>query len=157
MDMAALTAEQFEALSRLKVSERQEVLGGSFQESIEAWETAARDQALGLCFLREDRPIGLTLFKRPPLSPPWVSATAASIHGLKIATPWQGQGWGHTAFQAAVGRMCKAWPDVTHLMLAVDAENAAALSVYRAFGMADLGSIFEGPNGLEHRLEISLG
>ena len=41
-------------------------------------------------------------------------------------------------------------------MLAVDADNAAALPVYRASGMDDSGSIFEWCNGCEHRYTLSL-
>jgi len=41
-------------------------------------------------------------------------------------------------------------------MLAVDADNTAAIAVYRSFGMDDSGAIYEGRNGPEHRFKISL-
>ena len=41
-------------------------------------------------------------------------------------------------------------------MLAVDADNTAALPVYRASGMDDSGSILEWCNGCEHRYTLSL-
>ena len=147
-----ITAAQFAALRALKVSEHQEVLGKSFLESITDWEDAPKDEVLGLCFLLGGEPVGLTLFKRPMKSLPQV----VSIHGLKIATPWQGQGLGHLAFRLAVDHLINAWPEAAILKLAVDAENASALAIYRAFGMTDSGPVFEGPNGSEHRMEISL-
>lgn len=156
-NLTALSASEVAALRQLKISEWQEIKGGSFIESLDAWQKGAKDEILGFCFLLESQPIGMTLFKRLPLSPAWASANAATIHGLKIATPWQGKGLGHRAFALAVHSLKKEWPAITTLMLAVDADNAAALAVYRAFGMSDSGSIFEGRNGPEHRLEISLG
>ena len=50
---------------------------------------------LGLCLLVEDQPVGITLFKKQ-------SAETASIHGLKIATPWQRKGLGHLAWYTMV-------------------------------------------------------
>jgi len=155
-DLTTLTEAQLTALGELQVSEQQEVFGGSFAESLEAWQKAPSSQILGLCFRFRGQPVGMTLFKRPPLSPAWAPACAASIHGLKISETWQGQGWGHNAFRLAVHRLKEEWPETTTLVLAVDAGNAAALAVYRAFGMADSGPIYDGTNGREHRLEVSL-
>ena len=143
-------------LGELRVSEPQEFFGGSFAESLEAWQIGPSGHVLGLCFLVEDQPVGMTLFKLPPQSPDWVSADAASIHGLKIATPWQGRGWGKTAFRLAIDRLAIQWPSAKTLMLAVDAENAAALKVYKGFGMTDSGPVFKGNHGLEHRMSVSL-
>ena len=111
---------------------------------------------LGVVFFLENSPVGMTLFKRPPLSPSWASRSAATIHGLKIAKPWQGRGLGHQSFKLAVHHLRKEWPAITKLTLAVDADNTAALSVYRAYGMIESRAVFEGINGPEYRLEISL-
>lgn len=151
-DMRDLTDGQFAALRELNVSEYQEVLGKSFLESIDDWENASPGTVLGLCFFFADQPVGLTLFRRSEPSGP----CAASIHGLKIATPWQGRGWGRLAFRLAVENLKKAWPETEKLVLAVDADNAPAIAVYRGFGMNDSGPVFEGPNGKEHRMEITL-
>lgn len=146
-NMNDLTAPQFAALQVLMVSENQEVLGKSFTESIEDWESAPQDDVLGLCFLLEDQPIGLSLFMKHP-------ANTASIHGLKIAIPWQRQGFGHSAFGLAVDQLKVAWPNVKRLKLAVDAENIPAVTIYKAFGMNDSGPVFQGPNGMEHRMDL---
>ncbi len=155
-DMSTLDATRLAALAALRVSERQDFLGGSFEESLEAWRAGSADSMLGLCFFWADRPVGLTLFKRPPLSPAWVAPEAASLHGLKIATPWQGRGWGHEALRISVARLRRHWPEVTTLVLEVDAENAAALAVYRGLGMSDRGPVFAGAHGPEHRMRLSL-
>jgi len=149
INMSELTAPQYAALRNLRVSEHQEVLGISFEESIEDWECAHHDQALGLCFLIDEQPVGITLFKKQP-------AHTASIHGLKIATPWQRRSLGHLAFQLAVDHLTVAWSDIKLLKLSVDAENTPAITIYRAYGMSDSGPIFQGPNGQEHRMELRL-
>ncbi len=147
--ISELTDTQFKALGKLTVSKHQEVLGKSFRESIEDWELAPKDQVMGLCFILDNQPIGITLFKK-------ISANTASIHGLKIATPWQGKGFGHRAFRLAIDELKMNWIDISLLKLAVDAENTAAIRVYRAFGMKDSGPIFEGPNGQEHRMALEI-
>lgn len=148
-NMKELPAPQFAALRNLTVSDHQEILGKSFIESIDDWEAASHDQVLGLCFLLEEQPVGLTLFKKQP-------PHSASIHGLKITTPWQRQGLGHLAFQLALEQLKLAWPEVTQLALAVDAENIPAIKIYKAAGMSDSGPVFQGPNGQEHRMTLQL-
>jgi len=155
-NLTVLTEAEITRLGKLKISEWQEIKGGSFTESLDAWRKGPMNQVLGLCFLLDNREIGMALFKRPPLSPYWASANAATIHGLKVTIPLQGRGLGHRVFHLAVHQLRKEWPEITTLMLAVDADNAAALAVYRAFGMADSGPIYQGQDGLEHRFEISL-
>ena len=154
--MSVLSDSEIAALARLKVSDWQEIKGGSFKESLQAWQENKTDFLLGFCFFISDEPVGMVLFKRPPLSPDWVSKDSATIHGLKIATPWQRQGLGHKAFSLAVDQLRLEWPTVSVLMLGVDSDNEAALAVYRAYGMADSGPIFRGNAGLENRFEISL-
>ena len=155
-NLLELTKAQMAALSALKVSDHQEFLGGSFLESLTAWNEGPSSHVLGHCFMSGSEPVGLTLFKRPPLSPDWVPSYAVSLHGLKIATPWQGQGLGQKACRLAIDQLQRDWPASTVLMLAADAENAAALTVYRSMGMTDSGPIFDGNHGLEHRLHLSL-
>ncbi|SFI26150.1 GNAT family N-acetyltransferase [Jannaschia pohangensis] len=152
IDFRALTEKQFAALRTLKVSDRQEVLGKSFLESIEDWESEPKDRVLGLCFVIEEMPVGLTLFRKhsPPLD------HKVSIHGLKIAIPWQGRGYGHQAFLLAFRYLKSEWPEARILTLAVDAENSPAIAIYRAIGMSDSGPAFEGPNGKEHHMEMRL-
>ena len=148
-NMSELTTGQFAALGALTVSEHQEVLGKSFKESIEDWESAHHDKVLGLCFLLDGHPVGLVLFMQHP-------PHTASIHGLKIAIPWQRQGFGHIAFGLAINQLKIAWPDIKLLKLAVDAVNTPAVTIYRTFGMNDSGPVFQGPNGMEHRMELQL-
>lgn len=155
-ELGALPAAQMARLASLRVSSEQAYMGGSVTESLEAWTDGPRDKVLGLCFLLAESPIGLTLFKRPPLAPDWVGAGTASLHGLKIALPWQGRGLGHAAFRLALAELQRAWPEIYTLALSVDADNAAALAVYRGGGMTDSGPVHHGRHGLEHRMTLRL-
>ncbi len=154
-NLTLLSESELGTLATLEVTNWQEIKGGSFKESLDAWQSGPSEQILGLGFLLKNNPVGMTLFKRPPLSPSWACANAATIHGLKISLPLQGRRLGHSAFELAVGQLKKEWPEIATLMLAVDADNASALAVYRGFGMIDSGPVFEGPDGAEHRFEIS--
>ena len=87
----------------------------------------------------------------------WVSKDSATIHGLKIATPWQRRGPGHKAFSLAVNQLKHTWPTVSTLMLGEDSDNETALAVYREYGMIDSGLIFKGNDGLDNRFEILFG
>ncbi|MBV2359097.1 GNAT family N-acetyltransferase [Thalassococcus sp. CAU 1522] len=152
MEIGALSDKQFTALRQLRVSKRQEVLGKSFLESIEDWEIAPREQVLGLCFVIHESPVGMVLFRRQAAP----EDQRISVHGLKIALPWQQKGYGHQAFRQAMQYVRDVWPDTELLSLAVDAENKPAVAVYREYGMSDSGPIFDGPNGKEHHMEVSL-
>lgn len=155
-NLSVLSESKIQLLSQLVITDWQEIKGGSFSESLEAWREGPASHVLGLCFLLNKQPVGMTLFKRPPLSPSWATANAATIHGLKIAQPLQGKGLGHRAFNLAIEHLKEMWPETSALMLAVDADNAAALAIYHAYGMEDSGPIFEGCNGLENRFNLSL-
>ena len=98
----------------------------------------------------------MVLLKRLPDSPTWTPPQAVSLHGLKIAKAFQGRGLGHAALCLSIERAQAQWPDATKLILAVDAGNVAALTLYRRFDMSDNGPVFKGRVGLEHRLELSL-
>ena len=150
LELSALSQVQFAALRTLQVTERQSVLGKSFLESIDDWENRQKGQVLGLCFLLDAAPVGMVLFRKQPLE------YAVSIHGLKIALPWQGRGLGHVAFRLAVEHLKTQWGDAKVLKLSVDAVNAPAIAIYRGFGMRDSGPVFDGPNGKEHRMVLQL-
>ena len=155
-NLAMLSDSEICALGKLEISEWQVIKGASFQESIDAWQNEVSEQVLGFCFVLNDRLVGMVLFKRPPISPSWVPADAATVHGLKISTPWQRHGLGHRAFALAISKLKEQWPDIKTLMLAVDADNAAAIAVYRAYGMTDYEPVRTGNNGPEYRFEVSL-
>ena len=157
VDLSSLLHSQLNTLCSLQVLKSQEEFGGSFTESVEEWRANAGQSVLGLCFTTYDgAPVGIVLLKRPPASPDWTPFSAVSLHGLKIAHAFQGRGFGRKALELAIDKARLTWPDAATLILAVDAGNLAALSLYRRFGMTDSGPIYRGRIGREHRLEVPL-
>ncbi|MGY3438384.1 MULTISPECIES: GNAT family N-acetyltransferase [unclassified Marinovum] len=147
-EIGSLTILQFEALCVLRVTDKQAFQGKSFSESLSDWEQAEPGQTLGFCVLSGAGPVGMILFARG-------ADGSASAHGLKIATQWQGRGWGHLAFQLSVAGLRQAWPEIARLTLAVDADNPAALAVYSRFGLHPCEPPRPGKHGPEHHLHMA--
>jgi cysteine synthase A len=157
LDHETMTDIDLAVLTSLHVSTEQEEFGGTFSGSVEEWRRRTGSNTYGLTFLVEGgTPVGMVLLKRLPDSPSWTPPQAVSLHGLKIAKAFQGRGLGHAALCLSIERAQAQWPDATKLILAVDAGNVAALTLYRRFDMSDSGPVFKGRVGLEHRLELSL-
>lgn len=156
LNLAEMSRGQLAALASLQVARDQEELGGTFKASVNEWKNADADQILGLAFYLGSDPVGIVLLKRFALSPSWVPDEAISLHGLKIGKEFQGRGLGREAFGLAIEAAKAYWPSARQLMLAVDAGNEPALSVYKGAGMRDSGPIYKGRIGYEHRLELVL-
>ena len=155
-DLARLSGQQLERLRQLTIPDQQIEFGGSFDRSVDACLSGAPDSYRGFAILLDGSPIGLVILKRPPDSPAWASEDTVTLHGLKIDAGLQGKGYGRAAMAGAMEAARSTWPDARHLALTVDADNDAALTLYRSFGMSDSGPIFRGRIGLEHRLCIAL-
>ncbi len=155
-DLCQLDARQIDRLRRLKIPEPQIEFGGSFEQSVAECLDGAPPCMRGFGILVDAAPVGLVILKRPPCSPDWASDDMVTLHALKIGANWQGLGYGRAALSGAL-TMCRSiWPRAKRLALSVDADNTAALSLYRSVGMTDSGPVFQGRIGLEHRLCIAL-
>lgn len=152
LEITDLGSAQIEEVRRLKVSRKQAEFGGSFEHSLDTCLRGSCETLRGYCFLQHGAFIGMGILKRPPSSPNWVPADAVSLHALKIDRRVQGLGLGRKAFVLASCIAISSWPDARQLVLAVDAENTAAVSLYRKSGMHDSGPIYRGRIGHEHRM-----
>ena len=155
-ELARLTAQQLDRLRRLAIPDQQIEFGGSFDRSVDDCLSGSPDSIRGFAILSDGSPIGLVILKRPPDSPAWASEDTVTLHALKIDAGSQGKGYGRAAMAGAMEMAGTIWPDARHLALSVDADNIAALTLYRSFGMSDSGPVFQGRIGLEHRLRIAL-
>lgn len=156
-DCRELSELLLQRLRSLRIAERQVDYGGTFDDSVATALRGPAGSVRGFCFVRDGAIVGMVIMKRPPQSPDWVPSDAISLHGLKIASEYQGRGLGRLGFEIAVRQAFETWPDAKRLVLSVDAENRGALSVYRDFGMKDSGPVFAGRVGMEHRLEYAAG
>lgn len=147
---------QRDGIRALKVTDDHEEFAGSFDASL-----GIRGQDLGghtkaLLFFDSTRPVGIVLVKRPPSSPEWAKGSIATVHGLKVASGLQGRGHGKEILLSAIAYVTQVWPDIVILALSVDADNEAAIALYRSVGMQDSGPIYRGRLGMEHRFELRL-
>ncbi len=151
-----LREDQIIALRSLEVSNAQREFGGSFDETLQECRSDRDATTLGFGIHKNGIFVGILALKRPPASPDWVQDDAVSLHGLKIDQRWQGQGLGKQALALLVEEAAIAWPKARRLVLSVDAGNAAALALYRGFGMDDSGPAYSGRVGREHRMSLLL-
>ncbi|WP_299783300.1 GNAT family N-acetyltransferase [uncultured Roseobacter sp.] len=156
INCAALDEAQLAKLRALSVTQEQAEFGGTFPDSLETILSGVDGSVQGFCFLEKGEPIGMVVLKQAPATADWVPGDAVSLHGFKIDANWQGKGYGRAAFRLAVEAAARSWPEATQLVLAVDAENSAALAVYRSYGMTDSGPVYSGRIGKEHRLSKAL-
>lgn len=147
-----LSSAQIEKVRRLKVSAKQAEFGGSFEHSLDTCLRGSCETLRGYCFLQQGAFVGMVILKRPASSPHWVPADAVSLHALKIDWRLQGFGLGRKALELAARMAISSWPDARQLVLAVDADNTAAVTLYRRFGMQDSGPVYRGRIGHEHRM-----
>lgn len=152
----ALDPERRAALADLAVAPEQSEFGGDFKGSIAEIEAAPSDLHLGAVLSFGDAPVGLCLLKRPPFAPDWARDDAVTLHGLKIDRSVQGRGFGRVLMRGAIDLARTRWPAARRVQLMVDAGNAAALGLYRSFGMDDSGPVHTGRIGQEHRLEANI-
>lgn len=152
INCAELDEARLAKLRALRVTQEQAEFGGTFPDSLESSLSNTDGAVQGFCFLEKGEPIGIVVLKHAPATANWVPGDAVSLHGFKIDANWQGKGHGRAAFRLAVEAAARSWPDATQLVLAVDAENTAALAVYRGYDMMDSGPMYSGRIGKEHRL-----
>lgn len=155
-DCADLSATELAEIASLEITPQQAEFGGSFADSLSQYHANNDGSVRCFVFFYDSEPIGIVVLKVPPAAPNWVGLNAISLHGFKIRSSWQGKGLGKRCLGICLDKIRSEWPSAKRLQLAVDAENAVALSVYRSYGMKDSGPIFEGRVGKEHRLELSL-
>ena len=110
----------------------------------------------GFALLVDDIPRGFFLLKRRSCLPHWAQADAATLHALQIDHRVQGQGLGKVFLQGLPQAARLKWPEVQQLMLSVDADNLAAMNLYRSQGWIDTGQAYEGRIGYERRMVLAL-
>lgn len=156
INCAELDEARLAKLRGLRVTQEQVEFGGTFPDSLETILSNADGAVQGFCFLDKGEPMGIVVLKHAPATADWAPGDAVSLHGFKIDENWQGKGYGRAAFRLAVEAAARSWPEATQLVLAVDADNVAALAIYRGYGMTNSGPKYSGRIGKEHRLSKAL-
>jgi len=134
MKYEALSAVQHQQVQQIELLDEQKACMGGIHGGLHALTARPRADIQGYVLLVADVPRGFFLLKRRSLLPPWAREQTATLHGLMIDRRHQGLGLGKACVQALPELIADLWPEIEHLMLAVDPGNAAALKLYHASG-----------------------
>ncbi|KTC58724.1 MULTISPECIES: GNAT family N-acetyltransferase [Pseudomonas syringae group] len=152
-----LNASQRQQLEHLEVTQEQVQFSGDIYTALNTLLVNPNPNVCGFVLLGDDKPVGFFLLKRGDCLPNWAQETlAATLHALQIDHREQGKGLGKACLQALPAALRLKWPDITHLMLSVDADNSAAIGLYAGQGWVDTGEAYRGRIGFERRLVLTL-
>ncbi|WP_122258223.1 GNAT family N-acetyltransferase [Pseudomonas syringae] len=152
-----LNASQRQQLEHLEVTQEQVQFSGDIYTALNTLLVNPNPNVCGFVLLGDDKPVVFFLLKRGDCLPNWAQETlAATLHALQIDHREQGKGLGKACLQALPAALRLKWPDITHLMLSVDADNSAAIGLYAGQGWVDTGEAYRGRIGFERRLVLTL-
>ncbi|MDU8499844.1 GNAT family N-acetyltransferase [Pseudomonas syringae] len=157
VDYHDLNASQRQQLGHLEVTQEQTQFSGDIYTALNTLLVNPSPNVCGFVLLGDDKPVGFFLLKRGDCLPHWAQEElAATLHALQIDHREQGKGLGKACLQALPATLRLKWPDITHLMLSVDADNSAAIGLYSGQGWVDTGEAYRGRIGFERRLVLTL-
>ncbi|KPW88311.1 GNAT family N-acetyltransferase [Pseudomonas syringae pv. coryli] len=157
VDYHDLTASQRQQLGYLEVTQEQIQFSGDIYTALNTLLVKPSPNIYGLALLSDEKPVGFLLLKRDDCLPHWAQEDlTATLHALQIDHREQGKGLGKACLQALPAALRLKWPDISQLMLSVDADNLAAIGLYTGQGWVDTGEAYRGRIGFERRLTLTL-
>ncbi|MCF5281368.1 GNAT family N-acetyltransferase [Pseudomonas syringae] len=157
VDYHDLTAPQRQQLGYLEVTQEQIQVSGDIYTALNTLLVRPSPTICGFALLGDEKPVGFFLLKRDDCLPHWAQEDlTATLHALQIDHREQGKGLGKACLQALPAALRLKWPDITQLMLSVDADNSAAIGLYTGQGWIDTGEAYRGRIGFERRLTLTL-
>ena len=155
VDYHDLSASQRQQLGYLEVTQEQIQFSGDIYTALNTLLVRPSPNICGFVLLGDEKPVGFFLLKRDDCLPHWAQEDlTATLHALQIDHREQGKGLGKACLQALPAALRLKWPDITQLMLSVDADNAAAFNLYLKQGWVDSGEAYRGRIGYERRLAL---
>lgn len=104
----------------------------------------------------EDVTVGFFVLRERASLPGWAPAGVVTLHSLRIARMYQGQGYGRLSVELAIAWIRQNRPWIDRLMLAVNARNRQAMAAYLRCGFIDTRIKVAGPIGEQLVLEIAI-
>jgi len=157
VDYHDLSASQRQQLGYLEVTQEQIQFSGDIYTALNTLLVRPSPNICGFALLSDEKPVGFFLLKRDDCLPHWAQeALTATLHALQVDHREQGKGLGKACLQALPAALRLKWPDITQLMLSVDADNSAAIGLYTGQGWIDTGEAYSGRIGFERRLTLTL-
>lgn len=151
---AEMTPAQRACLAAIEVLPAQRAFAGDIEGALYTLCGAKGDDVRGLALLADEVPRAFMLLKRGAHLPPWARTDAATLHALQVDWRQQGRGLGRSCLAQLPQRVREVWPQVGCLQLSADADNQAALGLYRAAGWVDTGQGYKGRTGYERQMTL---
>ncbi|RMN33769.1 GNAT family acetyltransferase [Pseudomonas coronafaciens pv. zizaniae] len=152
-----LNPTQCQQLEQLEVTQEQIQFSGDIYTALNTLLVNPNSNVRGFVLLADEQPVGFFLLKRGDCLPDWAQQElTATLHALQIDRREQGKGLGKLCLQALPAALALKWPDITQLMLSVNADNGAAIGLYTGQGWVDTGEAYRGRIGFERRLTLKL-
>lgn len=144
-------------IKTLVLDAEQEQFAGAVDAVFDALQSSPyRDLEHPFAIIVRDQPVGFFILREKQALPDWAPRNAVTLHSFRIARPCQGLGYGKAGVALALAWIRRERPGVVQLMLAVNARNLPARSLYLNSGFADTGAIVHGPIGDQHILSFDL-
>ncbi|TPJ52426.1 GNAT family N-acetyltransferase [Mesorhizobium sp. B2-6-4] len=141
------------AIKKLVLDPGQEQFAGSVDAVFDGLQASRYpDQEHAFAIVVSKKTVGFFILREKQALPGWAPRGAVTLHSFRISSACQGKGFGRAGVDLAISWVRRNRPDVEQLMLAVNARNVPAKSLYLKAGFVDTGSIFRGAIGDQHIL-----
>lgn len=153
IDLRPVTILGRAAIKKLVLDPDQEQFAGSVDAVFDGLQTSRYPhQEHAFAIVVSSKTVGFFILRERQVLPDWAPRGAVTLHSFRISSTCQGKGYGRAGVDLAISWVRHNRPDVRQLMLAVNARNVPAKSLYLKAGFVDTGSIFRGPIGDQHIL-----
>jgi RimJ/RimL family protein N-acetyltransferase len=145
------------AIRRMVIDPEQEQFAGSVDAIFDQLQSS-RHSGSEHPFAIVDRrtKVGFFILREKHAAPDWAPHDVVTLHSFRICRASQGQGFGRAGVELAISWIRQNRPDAKRLMLAVNARNLLAKTLYLNCGFIDTGAVVAGPIGKQHILAIDI-
>jgi cysteine synthase A len=149
--------DALEAVKTLVLDPDQEQFAGSLDTVFDGLQDSRHhDSQHAFVVVAGNEMVGFFILREKSALPNWAPGGGITLHSFRIRRDRQGMGFGKAAIGLAICWVRQNRPDVGKLMLAVNARNLSARSLYLKSGFVDEGAIFHGPIGDQNILTFHL-
>lgn len=152
-----MTASARAAIKMLVLDPDQEQFAGSVDAVFDGLQNSLHpDLEHAFAIVVSKMTVGFFILREKQAMPDWAPRGVVTLHSFRISRACQGKGYGKAGAGLAISWVRQNRPDVRQLMLAVNARNVLAKSVYLRVGFVDTGEVFQGPVGDQHILNVEV-
>jgi len=152
-----VTVESRTAIKKLVLDPEQEQFAGSVDTVFDGLrDSPSADSEHAFAVVAGSEAIGFFILRENDALPVWAPRGVVTLHSFRISRDVQGMGYGRAAVDLAICWVRQNRPDVGQLMLAVNARNLRAMSLYLKAGFVDEGALLHGPIGDQHILTFPI-